>query len=67
MIHHSLKRGGGVGKTEEHDSGFKQPAVGLEGGFPFIAFFDANIIIALAEVQFGEDFSSFEFINQFGY
>jgi len=45
MIHHGLERGRAIGETEKHDKGFKQSFVGNEGSFPFITFFDLDIIV----------------------
>ena len=54
VVHHGLECCGGVTQAEEHYSGFVQPTVGGEGGFPFITLFDPNIVEAPAEVQSGE-------------
>ena len=54
VVHETLEHGGGVGKAEEHDSGFKEAFVGDEGSFPLVTVFDLDIVIALLDVEFGE-------------
>ena len=36
VIHHCLKGHGTVHEAKEHDQGFKQALVNLEGGFPLL-------------------------------
>jgi hypothetical protein len=35
-----------------------------EGAFPLISILDADIVIAPSNVEYGEDLSSFEFMNE---
>jgi len=46
VIHHGLEGGGGVGQTKEHDSWFEESFASFEGGFIFIAFFNANVVVS---------------------
>ena len=50
VVHHRLEGGGTVCKAEEHDQGFEQAAVGLEGGFPLISFLYLDIVKAPADI-----------------
>ncbi|KIJ60822.1 hypothetical protein HYDPIDRAFT_97867, partial [Hydnomerulius pinastri MD-312] len=63
VIHHRLERCWGVGKAEEHDRRFEEPAVSPEGGLPFVSFFDTDIVVSPAYVKLGEDFGVFEFVH----
>ena len=56
VVHESLEGCGGVGESEEHDSGFKQPFMGDKGCFPLMSIFDSYIIVSPADVKFSEDF-----------
>jgi hypothetical protein len=48
-----LEGGWGVGESEEHNGWFKQAFVGDEGCLPFVSFFDANVVVAPTDVEFG--------------
>ncbi|KIJ61560.1 hypothetical protein HYDPIDRAFT_96293, partial [Hydnomerulius pinastri MD-312] len=63
VVHHRLESRWGVGKAEEHDRRLEEPAVGPEGGLPFISFFDTDVVVSPAYVQLGEDFCVLEFIH----
>ena len=54
VVHESLECSQRVGKSKEHDCWFKKPLVGDEGGFPLMAIFDVNIVIAPSDVELGE-------------
>ena len=64
IIHESLKGGGGVGESKEHDCRFKEAFVGDEHCFPLVAVLDPNIVVSPTNIEFGEDLSIFEFINE---
>ena len=64
LVHHSLECGRRVGKTEEHDCGFEKTGVGAECGLPFVAFTDADVVIAPTNVQLGEVTGAFELVEQ---
>jgi|SRR5712671_3737666 len=55
-VHHGLEGGGGVGEAKEHNRWFIQSFVCDEGGFPFITFLDAHIVIAPMDIKLGEEF-----------
>src|SRR5712691_7437040 len=44
-VHHRLERGRGVCKPKEHNEGFEQSFWGQKRRFPFIALFDADVIV----------------------
>ena len=52
VVHHSLECRRWIGKAEEHNRGFKQSFTGFERGFPFIAFFYPDVVVAPLDVQF---------------
>jgi hypothetical protein len=55
VIHHGLKGGRGVGEAKEHNSRFKESLARLEGGFPFVTFFDADVVIPPSYVKLGKE------------
>jgi len=58
-----LEGGRGVGQAEEHYSWFEQPLRGFEGGLPFVAFLDPDVIVSPSYVKFGEEGSSLELLQ----
>src|SRR5882724_7218288 len=50
VIHNHMKAHWTVCEAEEHDQGFKQALVHLEGGFPLLSFPDLHIVVSPAEV-----------------
>jgi len=60
-----LKGGRRVAESEKHYSGFEESFVGFEGRFPLISIFDTDIVVSPSDVQFGEIFGAFEFVNEF--
>jgi hypothetical protein len=63
-VHKGLKGGRGVAETKGHDEQFKEAKGAFKGGFPFIAGFDTNVIVAPADIKFGEVVHALEFINE---
>ena len=59
-----MKGGGRVGKTKEHYGQFKKSFVGDKGSFPLVSILDMDIVISPADVKFGKDLCSLEFINE---
>ena len=66
MIHESLESGGSIAETKEHDGVFKESHGGDESGFPLIFLSDANVVISLTNVKFGEQGGFFHIVNEFG-
>jgi len=66
IIHELLESGGGIGETEEHDGGFEEAFVGNKGGFPLVSVFDSDIVIAPSDIELGEYFGVFEFVDEVG-
>ena len=60
-----MEGGRGVAKAESHDKGFKKAKGAFEGGFPFITFFDAYVVITPSYVKFGKVAGSLEFVYEF--
>ena len=57
VVHESLKGGRGVGKSEEHYSGFEKSSVGNEGCFPLVAVLDSYVVVSPPDVELSEDLS----------
>ena len=53
-VHHPLEGWRSVAKSKEHDGGFVQTSVGDECGFPFISFFDPNVVESPLDVDDSE-------------
>jgi hypothetical protein len=54
---------GGVAETKEHDKRFIESQWGFEGGFPFIAFLDSDVVVSPLHVKFGKIACTLEFID----
>jgi len=54
VINHCLEGGRTVRETKEHDKGFIQATVGLEGSLPFVSLFYLDVVEAPSDVQFCE-------------
>ena len=65
VVHHSLEGCGGVAHAKKHDGRFKYSIFGLECHFPLISVFDAYIVVAPLDVQFGEILGSFQLVDEF--
>jgi hypothetical protein len=65
IVHHGLECGWWIAKTKEHDQWFKTTAISDEGGFPFVALFDPNIIVSPMDVKLREDLGIFDLVNKF--
>ncbi|KIO27582.1 hypothetical protein M407DRAFT_73040, partial [Tulasnella calospora MUT 4182] len=50
VIHEVLENGWRVGEAERHDLVLVMPEARSEGGFPFVAFFDAHKVVAGPQV-----------------
>src|SRR6266403_1107929 len=57
-IHHHLEGGRGVCEAKEHDCRFEQSFWGKESGFPFVAFFNTDVIIPPSNVDFCKESAS---------
>lgn len=66
MIHYSLECSWTVTKSKILDTKFKEFTIGDKGCFPFIAFFNLNIVIASADIKLGEDSSTLELSDDVG-
>jgi hypothetical protein len=65
-VHHALKCGGRVGEAEEHDVWHKDAELRLKRCFMPILLSDADVIVALAHVEFGEDAGISDASNSWG-
>ena len=54
-VDEGLERRDRVAQAEWHDKPFEVPHVGSEGGLPDIGLEHGNLVVALLEVEFGED------------
>ena len=66
VVHESLESGGRVSEAKEHNGWFEEAFMSDEGGFPLVSVFDADVIVAPSNVEFGEDFGIPEFIDEVG-
>ena len=64
MIHESLKRRWGIGKTEMHDQKVERPVSGTEYGFPLVARGNAYEVVGTSKVNFGKDLQAMEAIEE---
>ncbi|EGN91456.1 hypothetical protein SERLA73DRAFT_67371, partial [Serpula lacrymans var. lacrymans S7.3] len=46
VVHHGLEGRWRVGKSEKHDKGFKQAAIGPESGLVFVSFLDSDVVVS---------------------
>ena len=53
-VHHCLKGGQAVAQAEQHHQGFEESSVSPEGSLVLISGLDADIVVAPADVEFGE-------------
>jgi hypothetical protein len=54
LVHHGLERHRGVGQSEVHDKGFKEPAIGAKRGLPLVAFLYLHIVVTPLHIQLRE-------------
>ena len=66
VIYESLECGGRVTKAKEHDGGFEEPFVGDEGCLPLVTILDADIVVPLTNVEFGEVTNVFQLVYKVG-
>ena len=55
MVHHCLEGSWGICKAKEHDRGFVQSIACFKGGFVFVSFLNAYVVISPSDVQLGID------------
>jgi hypothetical protein len=63
VVHEVLECGWRISEAERHDKVFEMTVAGAEGGFPLIAFFDAEKVITRSQIELGEVFGSLEPIH----
>ena len=64
VICESLKRGGGVVETKEHNHWFKESLVCDEGGLPLMAIFDMNVVVPPTNIKLGEVASILQLVHE---
>ena len=65
-IHHHLKGGWRIGKTEEHDCGFEEPFWHEEGSFPLVPILDADVVVSPSDIEFGKQSASAKAVDGLG-
>ena len=65
-VHHHLEGGWRIGEAKEHNRGFKESFWGKEGGLPFIAIFDTDIVIPPSDIELGEQGTSAKAVDSLG-
>ena len=66
-IHHGLEGGWRVCESKEHHCGFEQSFGGKKRSFPFVSFFDPNVIVSPSDVHCGEQHASAEMVDDLVY
>ena len=64
VVHHVLEGGWQVAKAKEHDCGFEKFFIYFEGCFPFISFFDPDIIVSPSKIKLCVVFGTFELVEE---
>jgi hypothetical protein len=64
VIHEVLESGGSVGETEGHDTELVRPVASSKSRFPFVAFCYPNVVVSGPKVEFGEDLSFSETVQE---
>jgi hypothetical protein len=55
IVHEMLECGGGVGKSEWHNTPLIRTVSSPEGGFPLVSFGDADKMVCMSEIYLGVD------------
>jgi hypothetical protein len=64
VVHKRLECSGGVAEAKGHNKGFEESEGAFESGFPFVAFANADVIIAPTDVKLGKVAGALEFIYE---
>ena len=64
VVHHVLEGRWQVAKAKEHDCGFKKSFIHFEDCFPFVSFFDPDIIVSSSKIKFCVVFGIFELVEE---
>ena len=64
FIHHGLERGWRIGEAEEHDEWLEEAFLGNKSGFPFVPFFDADVVESPSDVELGEVPGSLKLVQE---
>ncbi len=65
VVHHPLERGRGVCEPKEHDGGFEEASVCVEGSLFFIPFSDSDIVVSPTDIELREVFGAVKFVDKF--
>jgi len=64
VVHERLECSGGVTEAKGHDKGFEESEGAFESGFPFVAFANADVVIAPTDVKLSKVAGALEFIYE---
>ena len=64
VVHHVLEGRWRVAKAEEYDCGFEKSFIHFEGCFPFVSFFDPDIIVPPSKVKLCVVLGTFELVEE---
>ena len=64
VSHKGLKGSRGITKAKGYNKGFKEAQVAFKSSFPFVAFFDTNVVITLANIKLCKVMRGLKFINK---
>src|SRR5260370_37231645 len=65
-VHHHLEGGGGIGQPKEHDCRFKESFWGKERCFPFVSFFDTDIVVSPTYIELSEEGAAGKVVDSLG-
>jgi hypothetical protein len=63
-VHKGLESGRGIAEAKGHDEGFEETKGAFKGSFPFIAFFNVDVVITPVNIKFGKIMGTLEFIDE---
>src|SRR5713226_2270273 len=66
-VHHHLEGSGGVSQPKEHHCWFEESFGGKERCLPFVAFFNADVVVSPSYVKFGEEGAAGEAVDGLRY
>jgi hypothetical protein len=64
-VHECLERSRRVGEAEGHDEELEQALMGAEGGHLHVVGVHQYLVIAVAQIELGEEGGAAEFIEEF--
>ncbi len=66
VVHHLLEHCGQIGESKEHNGGFEEAPIGMEGHLLFVSFPDSDVVVSPMNVELGEVLGTSQFGDEFG-